>query len=183
MNRLDSMRSPSDTVRDTHTQSVEAARRDRLARRIGIVITGVFVAAGLLGLLGYRQSSASATAPPFTLTVSYPSISRGGLPSNWQLRLTRTDGEALPPSIEIRSSAAFFDDFDENGLDPDPASTWVDADELVWTFEPPLGARSLTVSFDARLQPNARGWRDGSSTVVIEGLRPLTVDYRIWELP
>ena len=119
MNRLDSMRSPSDTVRDTHTQSVEAARRGRLARRIGIVITGVFVAAGLLGLLGYRQSSASATAPlhPDRLV---PVDLRGGLPSNWQLRLTRTDGEALPPSIEIRSSAAFFDDFDEDGLDPDP---------------------------------------------------------------
>jgi hypothetical protein len=165
------------TVLDAETQSRAEAARGRIARRIAVGAMLVFVVAGVAGLFGYRQGSVASTAGSYRLTVEYPRITRGGLASEWFLLFERVDGEPLAPSIDIRSDASYFVLFDENGLRPDPAEVWQDGDQLVWTFEPPPGSTSLEVSFDARLQPNARGWRSGSTAVVIDDQTVADVDY------
>jgi hypothetical protein len=165
------------TVLDAETQSRSEAARGRIVRRIAIGLMVMFIAAGVAGLFGYRQGSVASTAGSYRLTVDYPRLTRGGLASEWFLRFERLDGEALPPVLEVRSDSSYFVIFDENGFRPDPESTWQDGDQVVWTFEPPPGSSRLEVSFDARLQPNERGWRSGSTAVVIDDQPVASVDY------
>jgi hypothetical protein len=171
------------TVLDAPTQSRAEAARGRLVRRVGVVAMVVFVVAGLAGVFGYRQGSVASTAGPYRLTVEYPRVTRGGLASEWIMRFERLDGEPLAPSLEIRSDSSYFVIFDENGLRPDPASAWQDDDQLVWTFEPPPGSTELEVSFDARLQPSQRGWRSGTTAVVVGDEMVAEVDYTTVMVP
>jgi len=165
------------TVIDADTQSRAEAARGRVVRRIAVGAMALFVIAGLAGLFGYREGSVQSTAGRYRLTVEYPRVTRGGLASEWFLLFERLDGEPLAPSIDVRSDSSYFVLFDENGLRPDPAESWQDGDQLVWTFEPPPGSTRFEVSFDARLQPNARGWRSGSTAVVIGDQTVAEVEY------
>jgi hypothetical protein len=152
-------------------------------RRVVVILLLAFVAAGILGVFGYRQGTTSVESDRYRLEVSYPQVSRPGLPSNWELRIGRADGQPLPEVIEVVSEASYFDIFDENGLDPDPERTWQEAGELVWQFEPPDGSTGLVVTFDARLQPNIHWSRSGSSTLRIDGRDVATVSYRTRVVP
>ena len=142
-----------------------------------------FVVAGMVGVFGYRQGTTSVEAGSYSLEVSYPRVTRPGVPSNWELRIRRIDGEPLPAVIEVVSDASYFDIFDENGLDPDPARSWQEADQLLWQFEPPDGSTGLVVKFDARLQPNIHWSRSGSSTVRVGGDDVATVSYSTRVVP
>lgn len=164
-------------------QSRDDARRGRLARRIVITLLALFVLAGLLNVFGHRNGTATSSTESWELVVTHPSVTRGGLAANFSMELRRVDGEDLPAELEIRSNAGYFSIFDENGLDPQPASSWIDGDDLVWTFEPPVGSASLVVDLDARMQPNARWSHDGRSTVVVAGEPVVSVEYDTWVVP
>ncbi len=157
-----------------------AARRSARLRTLGLALLAAVIVAGAAGVLGVRTRSASATAPDGTrLTVTYAAVSRPGLATPWDLTIERPGGFDAP--IEVRTSSAYFAAFDENGLDPDPASATTDADETIWTFEPP-GSDTLVVSFDARLEPGVQ-WRRAGATTVVTGSERVTVRYTTWVLP
>jgi hypothetical protein len=177
------MVSEPDTIRQATTQSLPAARRGRIFRRCGIAAMLVFVAAGMFGVLGHRQGAKEAVTSEYRIAVSYPNITRGGLAANWEIRVERLDGEPLPASFELHSDAGYFSIFDENGFTPEPSSTWSDGSTVVWTFEPDGPEPVLVVSFDARLQPNTRGWFDGSTELVVDDTTEVAVDYRTWGVP
>lgn len=171
------------TVEDASTQSVEAARRGRLYRRLGVVAMVVFLGAGTLGWLGHRQGVVSERHAGYLIEVTYPKIARGGMAANWEVRVQRTDGGPLPPTFEIRSDAGYFRIFDENGLDPEPSSAWSDGSVLTWTFEPDGDRSVLVVSLDARLQPNTRGWFDGTTALYVADRVEVSTTYRTWAVP
>ena len=171
------------TVTGANTQSLEAAKRGRTVRRIGIAILVTFVIAGLFGLFGHRQATVTSTGSGYAVKVSYPRVTRGGLAANWSVRVERLDGSPLPAGVEVRSTADYFSIFDENGLDPEPASVWSDGRVLTWTFDPPADANALDVSFDARMQPNTRGWFDATTSLAVDGDVVASVSYRTWAVP
>ena len=171
------------TVDEANTQTLAEARRGRMFRRLGIAAMVVFLVAGALGWLGHQQGTASATQGGYRLEVSYPKVSRGGLAANWELRVERTDGRPLPSTFDIRSDAGYFGIFDENGLDPQPASVWSDDSFLTWTFQPEDGQTVLVVSFDPRLQPNTRGWFDNTTALVVDDEVQVSASYRTWAVP
>lgn len=164
-------------------QPHDEVRRGRFVRRAAVTALVLFVLAGLLNVFGHRNGTATSSTDRWELTVTHPSVTRGGLPGNMTMELRRLDGDDLPQELEIRSRADYFSIFDENGLDPQPESSWVDGDDLVWTFRPPPDSASLVVAFDARMQPNARWSHRGRSTVVVEGEPVVGVDYRTWVVP
>lgn len=172
-----------ETVDVSSMQSTDGARRGRWARRVVITATTLFVLAGLLNLFGQKDRTSTSVTDAWELSVRHASVSRGGLASNWSLELHRLDGEDLPEEIEVRSTADYFSIYDENGLDPEPDSSWVDGDDLVWTFRPPPDSASLTIDLDARLQPNARWRHEGRTTVVVDGEPVISVDYQTWAVP
>ena len=171
------------TLEDATVQSEKAAARGRTIRRLVVVAMALFVGAGVAGLLGYRSATVTDGSGPYELTVHHPAITRAGLPSNWDLSLVRTDGQDLGGSIDVQTTASYFDLFDQNGLEPAPEGEWQDEEVLVWTYEPGPGDTALVLHYDGRLQPNLRGWWDAETTVLVDDARVATVSYRTVAMP
>lgn len=63
--------------------------------------------------------------------------------------------------MTLATTASYLELFDENGLDPEPASTTADGDRVIWEIDPP-DAAVLSVSFDARIEPGHIGVTPGA---------------------
>lgn len=155
-------------------------RRWRAGRRLFATGLAVFLALGLLGVLGVRSAEVEAAADGYELTVAYTAVSRPGLATPWSVEVRRAGGFDEP--ITLATTSAYFDLFDENGLDPDPATATQDAERVYWTFEPPPG-EVLAVSFDARIEPAAQSGQPATTAVLVDWQAVVSVDYRTRVMP
>lgn len=166
----------------TRTLAIASARRGRLIRRIAIAAMVVFLGAGMYGVFGIRQGRQTAVAAGLRFGISYPAVTRGGLPVRWELDIEIDDARSLPDEIEIRTTADYFDIFDHNALTPEPDVTW-QGQLTSWTYRPDAGDSRLRVQLDVRAQPNAR-WRHAATTdVVIDGDIVASFDYSTFVMP
>ena len=155
-------------------------RRARAMRRSFLVVLAAFLLLGALGFLGVRSRSVSASGGGYDLEVTYGAVSRPGLATPWSVEVSREGGFEGP--VTVATTAAYFDLFDENSLDPEPTSSTTVGDQLVWEFDPPPGD-TLSISLDARIEPGVQRGREGT-TSVLDGGRPVaTVRYRTRVLP
>ena len=154
------------------------------AVRIGslTVVVGLMLA-GLVGFLGVRTSHASASEGGITLSVEHATITRPGLATPFAMVIESIDGSALPPTVTTRVASEYLAMFDENGLDPDPASSFQSDRWTWWTFEVPEGSSVLEVSFDARVEPGVQWGRSATAAVELEGQQAVAVDFATWVLP
>jgi hypothetical protein len=143
----------------------------------------LLVLAGLTGFLGVRTTSATASGDGLSLTVDHASITRPGLATPFSLVVESTDGSPLPPSLTTRVDSAYLAMFDENGLDPEPTSSFQSEEWTWWEFEVPDGAAVLEVSFDARLEPAVQSGRSATAAVEVNGTEATAVDFTTWVLP
>lgn len=143
----------------------------------------LFLALGALNLYGVRTKEAEATGGGYQLTVTFSSITRPGLATPWSAEIRHAGGFG-DELVSLAVSASYFDAFDENGLDPDPAEAVNDGENTIWRFEPPPGD-VMTVSFDARLQPDIQLTRVKGSASVLDaaGEAVVTVDFKTLVLP
>ena len=164
-------------------RALASVRRDRLGRRLFVVALVVFLGLGVLGLYGVRTREAKATGGGYQLTVTYSSVTRPGLATPWSAEIRRPGGFG-DELVSLAVTASYFDAFDENGLDPDPAESVNDSERTIWRFDPPPGD-VMTVSFDARLQPDIQMSRVKGSAAVLDesGAAVATVDFRTLVLP
>jgi hypothetical protein len=147
---------------------------------VATVCFAVIVVVALSGLLGVRtRTTWTRLGDGTTIEVRYGWITRPGLATPWSITVHRAGG--FDGQIVVRTTNSYFELFDENGLDPDPASATQDADELIWAFEPPSGD-TFTLSFDARIEPGAQWGRDATTVVEVDGARG-AVSYRTWVMP
>jgi hypothetical protein len=155
----------------------------RLDRRISFGLLAFFlvvVVLAVLGLLGVKSTSTSTLLPDGTeVEVHYARITRPGLATPWAVRVSREGGFDGP--IVVRSSSAYFDLFDENGLDPEPTGSTQDGEMVIWEFDPPPG-ETFRLAFDARIEPGAQWGRDAITEVEVGG-QVATLTYRTWVLP
>lgn len=155
-------------------------RRARTMRRVALVLLGLFLALGLAGVWGVRTAEVTASGGGYDVTVEYAKVSRPGLATPWSVEVVRRGGFDGPVTIAVLSD--YLDMFDENGLDPDPSKATQDGDRVIWEFEPPPGD-TLSVSFDARIEPAVQWGRDGL-VQVLDGDDPVVeVRYRTWVVP
>jgi hypothetical protein len=141
---------------------------------------GVVVLLALSGLLGVRTATTTTQMADGTeVEVQYGRITRPALATVWAVTVHRPGGFAGP--IVIRSTSAYFDLFDENALDPDPAAATQDGEMVIWEFDPPPGD-TFRVSFDARIEPGAQWGRGATTEVEIDG-DVAALDYYTWVLP
>lgn len=145
------------------------ARTARAARRVALGLLVVFLLAGAVGLFGTTPRSRTGRYGTTTVTVTYPAVSRGGLAVHYQIEVQRPGGFAGP--VRLGVTERYLDAFDENGVSPEPSSETVDGALLVWEFDPPAGD-TLTVSLDARVEPDTR-WRRRGHAVLYDGERPV----------
>jgi hypothetical protein len=163
--------------------SEDGLRRARFDRRIEFGLTVCFalvVILALAGLLGVRSTSTSARLADGTeVELRFARITRPGLATPWGVTVHRPGGFDGP--ITVRSTSAYFDLFDENGLTPDAAASTQDGDMVIWEFDPPAG-ETFRLSFDARIEPGAQWGRDATTEVEVGG-EVATLTYRTWVLP
>jgi hypothetical protein len=162
--------------------SLQREHRARALRRAWVVLLCMFLAAGAFSLLGVHTREVSAEGDGYELTVKYADRSRPGLASPWSVEVRRDGGFDGP--ITLATTAAYFDTFDENGLDPEPTASTVSGAFLLWEFDPPEGD-VLTVSFDARIEPSVQSlWPPEAITrLIVEDRRVVEVRYRTRVLP
>lgn len=163
--------------------SLQRVRRVRLARRLFVVCLTAFLVAGLLSVFGVKSRKVTATGGGYELTVEYASAARPGLAIPWSIEVKREGGFPRRENVVISTTAGYFDLFDENSLDPDPASATSEGENIVWEFERPRGD-TLTVDFDARVGPSVQSlWPPEAVTaVLVDGDPVVEVRYRtrVW---
>jgi hypothetical protein len=172
-------RDPGDST-TADVRPVEQGPRPVLAKRLLVALLAVIVLAGGAGLFGVRSRESSASAAGWTVSVTYAWVARAGLDVPWQVTVHHDGGFAGPVTLAV--TADYFDIFESQGLDPEPATETSDGDKLYWTFDPPPGD-DLVVDFDAYIQPSSQLGASGE-VAVLDGGRPVvSVPFRTWLVP
>ena len=135
-------------------------RFERGLRVVAVVVAAGFVVAALLGVAGLSTSSVEAQSGSLQLRVEHAEVSRAGIATPLVIDVSTTDGSMLPTEVEIEIPRRYLDMFDENGLDPPPDAVSSDGVTEIWTFETD-DVSTLSIDYDARLQPNMHFGRDG----------------------
>jgi hypothetical protein len=160
----------------------DRARRGRSLRRIFVVVLVVFVGLGVANVYGVRSATVSDESDGYTIVVRYARVTRPGLATPWSVEIGRAGGFDGP--ITLATTASFFDVFDENGLDPDPASATSDGERLIWEFDTPPSGTAMTVTFDARIEPAVQFKRvDAVTELIIDDEVIAAVSYRMYVMP
>ena len=159
---------------------VEEGPRPTLWRRLLVALLTVIVVAGSAGLFGVRSSEATASAGGWTVSVTYASVARAGLDVPWKVTVRREGGFTAPVILAV--TADYFGIYEEQGLDPAPATETADGERLYWTFDPPPGDE-LAIDFDAYIQPSSQLGAAGEVTVLDGGAEVVAVPFRTWLVP
>lgn len=148
-----------------------------VAAVVGIAATD---AIGVTSAYGVRSAERRDEGDGYELAVRYPAVSRPGLAS--PLRLTVSHRGGFDEPVVVAVDRAYLTLWDENGLSPAPTSEIVDGSWIEWEFDPPVGD-TLTVTFDARIEPGAQRGQDGAVRVVVAGRSVAEVEFRTRVMP
>jgi hypothetical protein len=165
---------------DPDPATPEKLRRQRLERRIMLVVLGVFLLLGALEFLGSWTRTVTATANGVTLSVTYPAVTRPGLPVRWEFTVTRPGGFDGP--ITLRTTFDYLHLFDISNLEPDARSSTATGEDLSYTFDPPPGD-TFRVSMDGNTEPGFHELPPVTTTVSIGGSDAVSVNYRTVVVP
>ncbi|HEX2154703.1 MAG TPA: hypothetical protein VHL52_12095 [Acidimicrobiia bacterium] len=157
-------------------------RRETRLHYISFGFVLLITALAATGVLGVRTTTSVGSADGYTLEVHHASVSRPGLATPFSVSVV-AEAASLPGSVTVRVDSAFFQMFDENGLDPQPASSFNDSEWTTWTFDVPPNSTELKVDFDARIEPAAQWGETAAATLLIEDEEVVTVDFSTWIMP
>jgi hypothetical protein len=144
------------------------------------VLVGI-VALGAGGLLGVRSATVSASGGGYTLWVTHATIARAGHDVPWKVVVRHPGG--WPGPITLAVTADYFDIYESQGLDPQPATESSDGELLYWTFDPPPGGDEFAVDFDAYIQPSSQVGSSGVVSVLVAGSPVVTAAFSTWLVP
>ena len=156
-----------------------AQRRGLIGRRAFLGAMVVFVAAGMLGLLGVKSGTVDGSDGPVSASVRFGRIARGGVAVPFAINVTSPGGFTGPVDITVDQS--YLDLFDHNGIEPGPDATTADGTTVTWTFERPPGTE-FTVTLDVRIGPSVQWGRTGHTVVEAEGRR-IELSHHSWVMP
>lgn len=134
--------------------SIRRLRWARFLRRVFFVLICAILLAGILDVFGIKSGEATASGGGYELTVTYDERTRPGLATTVEVEIRRAGG--FQGSVAVSFTSAYFDNLDLNGVDPEPLGGTSTAEEVVLYFEPPRTGDTMTIGFDARVQPNVQ---------------------------
>ena len=180
------MTAPTSTVLDIDDGTDAEIRRRR--RRYGLTTAalsllmalGVVDALGWIDAYGVDDDVVSAEGGGYELRVRYPSVSRPALASPFEIVVTRPEGFDVP--VEVAVDRAYLEMWDENGLVPAPSTERSTGRWVVWEFEPPDGT-TLTIWYDARIEPAVQSGRPGAVAVLDGDEHVVAVEFDTRVLP
>lgn len=146
------------------------------SRRLLLGALAVFVGAGLIGLLGVRTATTSASEDGYTMTLEHATVARAGLDVPFAVSVTHEGGFA--ETLTIAVTGDYFDIYETQGFNPEPSSQIRDADLLYLTFDAPQGD-VFRFSYDAYIQPSSQQGRSGEVILLAGDGSPLvTIPFR-----
>lgn len=146
---------------------------------LGLLV--LFLLLGALEVFGAWTRTATATgADGVTLSVTYPAITRPGLPIRWEFSVTRPGGFDGP--ITFRTTFDYLHLFDISNFEPDAQSATASGDYLSYTFAPP-GGDTLRVAMDGNTEPGFHELPPVTTIVSIDGADAASVTYRTVVVP
>jgi hypothetical protein len=166
-----------------------APERDLRRRRVGYAVTtAVLTALILLGVVdafgvdiyGVDDGTVTASGSGYELVVRYGTVSRPGLATPFEITVRRADGFSGPVTLEV--DRTYLAMWDENGLVPAPSAETTSGEWVRWQFDPPAGD-TLTIWYDARIEPAAQSGRDGAVAVLHDGQPVVAVDFYTRVMP
>jgi hypothetical protein len=149
-------------------------RRQRAFRRAGLSVLALFVIAGFVGAFGSKTETVSSTAGGVTLNVTYPAVTRPGLPIRWEFDVHQSGGFTGP--IELRTTFDYLHLFDISNLEPEPASSTGSSSEVIYIFERPEG-EDFRVSMDGNTEPGFHEFPQATTTFFSDGEPVVAVQY------
>ena len=156
---------------------------ETVLRTVSLIVVGVVVLAGLIGIFGVRTRMAQNTGNGLTVSVEHATVTRPGLATPFSMSIATEDGTPLPSQITTRIDSDYLGMFDENGLEPEPASSYQNGRWTWWTFDVTPGHDELKVSFDVRLEPAVQWGRMGSATIEVAGDEMVAVEFTTRVMP
>ncbi|CAN5696234.1 MAG: hypothetical protein ACR2HP_07790 [Ilumatobacteraceae bacterium] len=142
-----------------------------LAALLGLGVLDLF---GVLPVYGVEVERVSAAGGGYELEVLYSTVSRPALATPFEITVTRPGGFDAP--IELALSQQYLTLFDENGLSPAPSAETSLGPFVLWEFDPPEGD-TLTVYFDARIEPQLQLGVTGEVAVIEDGAPVVQVEF------
>jgi hypothetical protein len=141
----------------------------------------LIVVAGIVGLLGPRTSTRTASAGGWELAVEHASVTRSGQPAPLHLRVENADGFTGP--VQIALCDTLFDHLDFQNWYPNPSAETSSPGRLLYEFDPPSGTL-LEVSLDARAAPGQWGGsEDCRATVLVDDAPVVSADFTVRVVP
>ena len=145
-----------------------------------VMALGVVDALGWADTYGVDSARVGASGGGYDLSVWYGTVSRPALATPFEITVTRADGFDGPITLAVDS--AYLEMWDENGLMPAPSAETSRGEFVEWEFDPPDGT-TLTVFYDARIEPAAQSGRGGEVAVLEDGEPVVSVDFHTRVLP
>lgn len=173
----------SDSLSTIPAEDSGANGWEMVLRTVSLIVVGVVFLAGLIGIFGVRTRTAQNSGNGLTLSVLHASVTRPGMATPFSVAIATDDGTPLPSEITTRIASDYLGMFDENALEPEPASSYQNGQWTWWTFDVPSGHDELEVSFDVRLEPAVQSGRTGSATVEVGGDEKVTVEFATRVMP
>jgi hypothetical protein len=168
------------TRTDPERKGEAQLRRARLGRRVLLSVFAAFLAAGAAEVFGSKTANAVASGGGYDLEVTYPAVTRPGLPIRWEFTVRHPGGFAGP--VQLATTFDYIHLFDISNLEPDVTTSTASATDLVYTFDPPLGD-VLRVSLDGNTEPGIHELPMASTAVLVEGSPVVSVSYSTRVVP
>lgn len=152
--------------------SIRRIRWARFLRRVFFLLLCGILAAAFLNVFGPKSAEATGSGGGYEMTVTYDERSRPGLATSLEVELQREGG--FTGSVAVSFTSGYFDILDLNGVDPEPLGGTSTANEEILYFEAPKSGDTMTIGFDARIQPDVQFKRVKATVSVLDDAgRPL----------
>jgi hypothetical protein len=145
-----------------------------------VALLVIFVVVGASGLLGPKTGTTSASAGGYTLDVTYPAVTRPGLPVRWEYQLRHPGGFEGP--ITLSFTFDYIHLFDLTNIEPEASSAVATGDRLVYGFDPPDGD-TFRVSMDAAAESGFHETPTTLTTVSVRGREVVSVSFSTRVVP
>jgi hypothetical protein len=154
--------------------------RARAGRRAIIAVLALFLLAGVSGFLGPKTTTTTAHGSGYTVVVTYPAVTRPGLPIRWEYTVRHAGGFDAP--VSLATTFDYLHLFDLTNIEPDPTSASSSGGEIVYRFEAPTGDE-LRISMDATAESGFHEVPSTTTRVIVNGSTVVSVTFSTKVVP